>query len=857
MIAKLLPAWVSTRVYLALGLSSLTVTLVLAAGLLGLLPDTDEAERRHRAALAETVALAASLALDDTQPELAQATLDYLRQRHPVLLSLGMRRADGPLLAATAGHAAAPTAGAPPPTDQWVSVPVYRADQRWGEVELAMKPVRAPGWRGWLASTELRLGAFMGCLGFVAFLLYLRRMLSHLDPSRAVPQRVRHALDTLTEGLLVLDGKGRIVLANQSLAGVLGLAADALLGRAARDFHWTDGHGQRIAADALPWQQALAQQQVQRNQILYITRPGGERCTFRTNCSPIIGPDGRLQGVLASLQDVTELEHTEIALRAAKHDADAANQAKSQFLANMSHEIRTPMNAILGFTDVLRRGALARPVEAARHLDIIHASGRHLLNLINDILDLSKVEAGRMEVERIAFAPHTVAHEVLQTLEVRAQEKGLALTLDLPQALPPTLLGDPARLRQILTNLIGNALKFTERGAVTLRLRSADAHYVFDIIDTGIGIAPDKLDSVFEPFTQAEASTTRRFGGTGLGLTISRGFARAMGGDIVAHSVLGQGTTFSCRLPMDRAATPARQDWLAPAQLRAAATRAATESGQRWRFDAKRVLVVDDGAENRQLVRIVLEEVGLQVEEAENGQVAVDRVTTEAFDLVLMDMQMPVMDGLTATRTMREAGLRLPILALTANAMKGFEQAFEGSGFDGFLTKPIDIDRLIAALAERLGGRLDTAGPGPQAQAEALVLALAQAPDSPQDLLAGAENADVMAAAPLRSRLAGHARLGALANRFAAQLPDRLAQMRAALNAADLATLAALAHGVKGAGGSMGFDDLFDPSRALEDAARAGDASGAAAALRQLEHLGGRIAVGLALAAPVAEEEPA
>jgi len=843
MIARFLPRWVSTRVLLAMGLSTLSVTLVLMASMLGLVPDTESADRRHRADLAETVALAASLALDEEQPALLQATLDFVRQRHPLVSSIGMRRADGSLLASTGDHAqgwqapVAPRGSTPASTDTQVLVPVMRGDQRWGTVELALAPLKPPGWRGWLASTELRLGLFVGLAGLVAFYFYLRRMLQHLDPSRAVPQRVRHALDTLTEGLLVLDNRGRVVLANAALAQVLGKSAEQLVGQPATQFGWCDAQGQPIDPAALPWALALSQREVQRNLTVYLQPAQGPRTTFRTNASPVTGPDGRAQGVLASLQDVTELEQKEVALRQAKDEADRANQTKSDFLANMSHEIRTPMNAVLGFTDVLRRGAMHRPAEAARHLDTIHASGRHLLNLINDILDLSKVEAGRLEVERLVFAPHSVAHEVLRTLEVRAQEKGLDLRLAIDQALPATAMGDPARLRQVLTNLVGNALKFTERGQVTLGLRTGQGQLVFDVTDTGIGIAPDKLESVFEPFTQAESSTTRRFGGTGLGLTISRGFARAMGGDITARSRLGQGTTFSCHIPLD---CPAGTEWLPPELLREQAAAPQPVGATRWQFPPKRVLVVDDGTENRQLVRIVLEDVGLEVHEAENGLVALQRTVREDFDLVLMDMQMPVMDGVTATRKIREAGLRLPVLALTANAMKGFEKELVEAGFDGFQVKPIDIEALLAALAERLDGQQVT-HQSPTASAPAL----ASGP-TPADI-----TADMDTHLPLHSRLAEHPKLGRLAARFAQQLPGQLQRMRAALDSHDHNALAALAHGLKGAGGSMGYDALFDPARRLDDAARAADAAQAAAALLELEALGRRIALAQAAAEEV------
>ncbi|MEO6032149.1 MAG: ATP-binding protein, partial [Burkholderiaceae bacterium] len=645
----------------------------------------------------------------------------------------------------------------------------------------------------------------------------------------------RAAYDTLTEGLVVVDGGGAIVLANKSTSLLLGVDEQGLVGHSLSDFPWTLSDDTALGREAMPWEVALASKQPQRDMHLNVTSRGGTRYSLRANCSPILDDNGNMQALVISFQDVTELEQRGAALQAAKEQADAANDAKSQFLANMSHEIRTPMNAILGFTEILRRGGLRQGTDAAKHLDIIHSSGKHLLNLINDILDLSKVEAGRLEAERIAMAPHHVAHEVVQTLLERATDKGLALGLEFPHALPATIDGDPARLRQILTNLIGNAIKFTERGDVTVVLRldasCAPARYCIDVRDSGIGIPADKVESVFEPFVQAESSTTRRFGGTGLGLTISRGFARAMGGDIVASSVYGQGTTFSVRLDASSAS-----GHLEPAELALAAQTPATVAAVRWTFPPARVLVVDDGAENRQLVRVLLEEVGLHVSEAENGRVALECIDRESFDLVLMDMQMPEMDGPTATRRLRAAGCTLPIVALTANAMKGFERQLDEAGFSGFLTKPVDVDALLGDLAARLGGRAVEATPA--TEAEAVDAAPPPTPDFNTDT-----DTDTGA---IVSRLAGHAKLGRIVTRFVAQLPAKLDQMDAAAARADMAELAALAHWLKGAGGSMGFDDLFEPAKELEEAARGADAALVASILGQLHGYEQRIRRGLA-----------
>jgi len=868
----------STVTHLAVGLAALVTSLLLAAAFLGLLPDRVGALRQGRTSLAEVAAAGATAMATRGDAQSLEAMLAFLRERNSEVLSAAVRTHDGRLAAATDGHDARWQALADDrSTDEQVRVPIYAGRERWGQLELRFVPLDVPTLFGVLEIPWLGLVLFMAATGFIAFHLYLRRMLRYLDPSRAVPARVRAALDTLAEGLVVMDRRQQIVLANRSLATLIGVEPDALLGRPVASLGWTDAAGAALAVQDLPWTVALAESRVIRETRLHLVDAHGVRRTFSTNCAPVGASDARPGGVLVSLDDVTRLEQNEIALRQAKTEAEAANRAKSEFLANMSHEIRTPMNAVLGFTELLRRGQAKDAEQVRRHLDTIHSSGRHLLELINDILDLSKVESGRMEVERIDCEPHRIVAEVVKVLGVRAREKGIALELAAEGWLPARIASDPARLRQIVTNLVGNAIKFTERGGVRVTLRMTGApdapgedtasvdgatgigareaasprpsrttRYEIDVADSGIGIAADKLDSVFEAFVQADTSVTRRFGGTGLGLSISRKLAQALGGDIQVRSEPGAGSVFTVTIdPGSLAGVPAiePQDACPPEpELR-------DEAGFLWQFPRARVLVVDDGAENRELVALVLGERGLDVDEAENGAVAVERASRADYDAVLMDMQMPVMDGYAATRELRRRGHAMPILALTAHAMKGFEREVLAAGCTGYVTKPIDIDVLLAALAKPLGGRrvpasvpaapsLAWAVEGPKGPATAQPVT--EPPPPPAPLASAAEALPSPEHTALVSSYAGQARMHSILRRFVARLGEQVAAMETALDHGDLGELKSLAHWLKGAGGTMGYHAFTAPAKALEDAARTEDAATARKALDEIRALAAR-----------------
>ena len=843
----------SSRFHLALGMASLVVTLLLGALFAGLLPDRDAALRQGRTSLAEAVGVATTVLLGEDDEGRLQQVLGFVVSRNPELLSIALRHGDGTVrLAAGVAHVFdAGSDGRSTETD--VRVPLLQDGAIWGHAEMHFKPIEGSGSMSLHRGSPALLVLVMGSASFVLFYLYLRRMLRHLDPSSVIPGRVRTAFDTLAEGVLVLDPQGRVVLANQAFVDIVGGTSEALVGRRAEQLGWSQPDG--AAANDTPWAALDGDGLARRNVLLYLSDQTGRRRSFMVNGSPVPGAGGKPAGMLVSLDDVTALEEQEIQLRLARDAAEQANRAKSDFLANMSHEIRTPMNAILGFTELLRRGWQQDPRDTQRHLDTILGSGKHLLALINDILDLSKVEAGHLEVENIDCKVHEVVHEVVEIMRVRADQSGVKLLLEFPDTMPETLATDASRLRQVVTNLVGNALKFTAQGAVTVRVylgpEGDKARLHIDISDTGIGIPSNKLEAIFEPFVQAEVSTTRKFGGTGLGLAISRRFARALGGDIVATSVPGQGSTF--RVTVQVAEPDPFAEWLTPEQLGQRPLAAAgAESGLRWHFEPATVLVVDDGVENRELVRLVLESSGLTVVEAQDGAVALTQVAATHPALVLMDVQMPVMDGYTATRHLRDRGYTAPVLALTANAMKGFESEIEAAGFTGYLTKPVNIDALLQTLSEHLKGRQLAVDTSPQALAAPLPSSDPATPPTPALALPHGTSAAVPAAPasagaplpagpPIRSRLESHPRLGRVVRTFARTLPTKLEQMREALDNRRFVELGELAHWLKGAGGTVGFDQFFEPASRFEQHARNQDLPGLEAGLLQMQALSARI----------------
>ena len=530
--------------------------------------------------------------------------------------------------------------------------------------------------------------------------------------------------------------------------------------------------------------------------------------------------------ILGWLLDITDLKAAEHIARVAKEAAEESTRAKSDFLANMSPEIRTPMNAIIGLSRLALQAEV--PPRAGDYLRKIKLSGEHLLGIINDILDFSKIEAGKMEIEAIPFALESVIHHVLNLVSKGAEDRGLSLLCSVEPGIPATLIGDPLRIGQILINYAHNAVKFTRQGEVRLSIAARERtatgiELLFSVTDTGIGLTEEQIGRLFTSFVQADSSTTRNYGGTGLGLAVCKRLARAMGGEVGVQSMYGEGSTFwfSARLTIGPdeatdtaiAAPPARPGLHEPTALEAGLGRIA----------GARVLLVEDNEINQQVACELLQGVGLHVDIAPNGSIALQSVEARStdgqpYDIVLMDMQMPVMDGVTATRVLRENHGTdvLPILAMTANAMQADRERCLQAGMNGFVSKPIEPEVLWQALLTwvrprpGLGSlpRTDTAVPEPAGRTHLLqALRAVRGLDAEQGLQRTNNNPDVYAS---------------LLRKFVRSQQDAVERILQAVQARDTTTAGLYAHTLKGVAGNLGARRLQDASDTLETALRQG-----------------------------------
>lgn len=717
--------WFGFKFRLVLGFVAILVSGLTIANGLGLYPKDSKRYSEDCAQYAKSTAIAGSIMLSDgdsrdlkafirqCDEEIKRNSDEYAkgeakREYTTFVRSLGVRNKSGRLLASTAKHEGLWCSDEVSDTHR-MEVTLVEGRRLWGKAEFVFVPLKKEyPVRGYNVpffsklSPFYQMATFLLLFGAVAKALYLY-MLFRNRKSTPQESRVRKALGSLAEGLLVLDTAGRIKVANSVFCEKVGAVSEKLNNtRPEKEFDWRDAAGEKLTE--YPWKKASAEGIEVRDTMMSLYAGVDEEGHvvsqfYKVNCSPVEAETSDGHGVIVCFEDVTELH-------ASKKAAESANQAKSDFLANMSHEIRTPMNAILGFTDWLQRGLAENRDQELEYLSTIHSSGTHLLELINDVLDLSKIEAGKMEIVHEEYSPFQVVQDVERVLRVRADGKGIELKSYFMGTFPSEITTDYVRLRQVLTNLIGNAIKFTEKGEVSVfaqMVKELDQENVMrdklriEIRDTGIGMTKEQTEKIFMPFIQADSGINRQFGGTGLGLSISKRIVDSLGGEIQVSSEKGRGSSFVFEILVGDVEGKRRIDF---GQYKALSGGSRTAMPREFKLPTGRILVVDDGKPNRQLIRLILTKAGCIVDEAENGQIAVEKALSNDYAVVLMDIQMPVLDGYGATTKLRESGYEKPIIALTANAMREEQEKCAEVGFSAFLPKPVDIEQLVEMLAE-------------------------------------------------------------------------------------------------------------------------------------------------------------
>jgi PAS domain S-box-containing protein len=631
---------------------------------------------------------------------------------------------------------------------------------------------------------------------FVCFITDISERRAIVQALRASEQQFRSLIGNLP-GISYrseLEGEHPLVFISDAVERVTGYPAADFLGRPPRRVYGALIHAADRARVTEAVAAALRDEQPYLVEYRLLHADGSTRWLWE-NGTGVRDDAGVLRWLDGVILDISERRHIEQALRDAKEKAEQAAAARATFVANMSHEIRTPMNSILGFTDVLLDGELAP--DQRRHLDTIRSAGRSLLRLLNEILDTAKLEKGAVELELNDFNLLSLIDELSSTLSANARAKGLQVDVQYDPMLPACLRGDELRIRQVLTNLLDNAIKFTASGSVTLCAAAHGDQLRFEVRDTGIGIAPDRLAAIFEPFTQADASMTRRFGGTGLGTTISKQLVELMGGKIWAESEPGKGTTFHVTLPLVLARFAPQ-----PRRVRTAAV-----------LPPLRVLVADDVPQNLELLQLTMARRGHILTGVVDGAQAIELAARHDFDLILMDFQMPTVDGLSATRAIHAAAdkagrPRVAVVAMTASVLAEHRRASALAGMAGFATKPVDWYALSHEIARVLGIG-------------------AQEVDAAPEQPAGRQALNRRAG--LHRWGGDEAAYGEALDHFDSRHAGLAQSLSAQAGAGQAQALGMLAHKARGAAANIGLERLADALARLEQQAGDGDADQALA----------------------------
>jgi len=633
----------------------------------------------------------------------------------------------------------------------------------------------------------------------------LNRDLEHRVEARSAQlrdseQRLDQLVESTHEGFWFIGLDGKTTDVNPAMCRMLGRPAEEIIGKTIYNF--VDANNKKAFHEQIAKRKAGEASAYE----IALRRPDGSNIPCLNNATPLFTSEGEMIGSVGIWSDISEIKETHRILKIEKERADESSKAKSQFLATMSHEIRTPMNGVLGMANLLIRTRL--DTKQQHFAERIKRSGEALLDLLNDILDISKSEAGRVELDLADFELPRLLLEVDALMQSKARGKGLDYVTDIAPGTPMLFKGDLGRIKQILFNLVGNAVKFTTSGHIEISVshRPLGGDFCklrFEVNDTGLGIEEDKLDKIFEKFSQADASTTREYGGTGLGLAICRDLVQLKGGEIGIESAPGKGTTFwfdlTCEISRTNSAPVAPREVAPPPPAENAAAR------------PFRILLAEDNPVNQEVAVAVLEDGGHQVTVVENGADAVTEVQNASYDIVLMDMQMPVMDGITATMAIRglAGGVsRIPIVALTANAMVGDREKYLVSGMNDYVSKPFDPDELLATIRQWVDG-------GAGDDAPVLVQGTGQAGDD-----VGAAVLDPSIVEPLRNAKPEFWKrlVGVYMDTTPANL-EKLEKLEHALAEADCPAVRMVAHTMKSSSANMGTMRLSDLCRRLEAAA--------------------------------------